>query len=82
MSWNDEDNKQYRGKIDRIFVSQTESYEARYFIDEYLKRRNFTVSDENRKTIQQWFDAYPGRAPILRTDLYAWLDANVKSKAA
>jgi len=81
VSWSQEDNKQYRGKIDRKYVSATESYEAHYSIDEYMKRRNFAMTDANRKIIHGWFDAYPGRAPVKRTDLYAWLDANVKAAA-
>jgi hypothetical protein len=81
LNWNQQDNKQYRGKIDRIFVSATESYEAHYFVDEYLKKRGFAITDANRRIIHKWFDAYPGRAPVLRTDLYNWMDAHVTAKA-
>jgi hypothetical protein len=82
MNWNTQDNKRYRGKIDRIYVSRTETYEVDYFVDDYLRTRSYAVNDESRRAMHGWLDAYPGRAPILRTDLEKWLDANVTPKRA
>lgn len=79
MNWNSEDNKHYRGPIDRIFVSRTEEYEVDYFIDQYLKTRSYEVTDENRKKVGKKMEGYSGRAPILRTDLEAFLDKGWKS---
>ena len=74
MNWTAQDNKKCRGKIDRIYVSMTEYYEADYFIDHYLTSRGFAVHDSNRKIIGDWMDQYPGSAPIRRDALNAWLD--------
>jgi hypothetical protein len=74
MSWNAHDNKKYRGKIDRIYVSLTETYEAEYFINEYLKTRNYAVTDENRHKVAVKMETFPGHAPIMRTELEAFLD--------
>lgn len=35
--WSSHDNKRYIGKIDRIYVAMTETYEVEYFIDQYLE---------------------------------------------
>lgn len=78
MNWNSQDDKQYRGRLDDMLVSRTEGYEMAYATDDYLKSRNFRVTDENRRIIRDWINAYPGRVPILRSALYAWMDANVK----
>lgn len=74
MSWNSQDNKRYRGKIDRIYVSETESYEVDYFIDAYLRKRGAFVTNANRDVIAEYIDLFPGRAPIKRVDLEAHLD--------
>lgn len=74
MSWNNEDNKHYRGPIDRVFVSRTESYEVNYFIDDYLKSRGYAMTDESRKNIGSWMMMYAGRAPVTRDDLNAFID--------
>ena len=75
--WNDEDNKRYRGKIDRVFVSLTEYYESHYFIDHYLESHKSTVNAANRKVIGDAMDRYPGRAPVQRTELTKWLDTQI-----
>jgi hypothetical protein len=77
MNWATQDNKKYRGKIDRIFVSQTEKYEVDFYVGQYLKTRGYTDNDANRNVIHQEMDAYPGRAPILRADMDIWLDRRV-----
>lgn len=79
MNWNSEDNKHYRGPIDRVFVSRTETYEVKYFIDDYLKTRSYALSDENRKIVGDKMMKYTGKAPILRTDLDAFLDKGWKT---
>lgn len=80
MNWSAQDNKKYRGKIDRIFVSRTEYYEVDYYVGQYLKTRGYADTDANRKVIHQEMEAYSGRAPILRADMDRWLDGRV-SKA-
>jgi hypothetical protein len=80
MSWSQQDNKQYRGKIDRILVSRTEAWEVDYTIDDYLRSRNYSLTSESRAAMHQWLDAYPGSIPVVRNDLYAWWDVHVKRK--
>lgn len=79
MNWNSQDNKHYRGPIDRVFVSQTEQYEVDYFIDQYLSTRNFALTDDNRKKVGQKMQGYPGHAPVKRSDLEAFLDKGWKT---
>lgn len=79
MNWNAQDNKHYRGPIDRIFVSMTESYEVSYFIDDYLRTRSYAVTDENRRKVGAKLQGYPGRAPFRRDDLNVFLDKGWKT---
>ena len=81
MVWKSDDNKKYRGKIDRIYVSLTESWEVEYFIDHYLKTRGCYLTDENRSKVAHKLESTPGRAPHMRDDLNAWLDKEWKLKA-
>lgn len=74
IAWSREDNKKYRGKIDRVFVSMTETWETEHFIDQYLKTRGRDVNNENRDIVSAKLETAPGRAPHLRDDLNAWLD--------
>lgn len=76
--WSSHDNKRYRGKIDRIYVSMTEEYEVEYFIDDYLESRKFAISNKNRDIITAALEEYQGRSPFKRTDLNGFLDARFK----
>ena len=78
--WNEDDNKRYRGKIDRVSVSRTEYYEAHYFIDHYLETHKYAKSDANRKRVGDAMDLYPGRAPIQRDELTDWLNNRFAKK--
>lgn len=73
-NWSDHDNKKYIGKIDRIHVSMTEHYEVEYFIDQYLKTRNYAVSNANRDKVAKALETYPGKAPFKRDELNQYLD--------
>ncbi len=42
MNWSTQDNKEQRGKIDRIYVSATEYYELKHFIHHYLETRKIS----------------------------------------
>lgn len=79
MNWNASDNKHYRGPIDRVFVSMNEQYEVGYFIDQYLKTRNYDLTDENRRKVGAKLEKYTGRAPWKRDDLNAFLDKGWKT---
>jgi hypothetical protein len=74
MVWKSDDNKKYRGKIDRVFVSLTESWEVEYYIDHYLKTRGRALTDDSRSKVAHKLEGSPGRAPHKRDDLTAWLD--------
>ncbi|SDJ59720.1 hypothetical protein [Pseudomonas indica] len=82
MSWNTEDNKQERGKIDQMFVSLTEEWEVKQFVDTYLTRRGGALTDANRNIIIKHMKSYPGKAPIKRDDLNAHLDNIITVKPA
>lgn len=68
------DDKHIVDNRDRRWVSRTEPYELRYFIDAYLQARNFEVSERNRDIIRRAVMAYPATGPILRETLVAHLD--------
>ncbi|MGQ3824216.1 hypothetical protein [Pseudomonas alliivorans] len=74
MVWKSEDNKKYRGKLDRIYVSETEKWEVEYFIEQYLKTRNYTQNEKNRSLVAHKLEDAPGKAPHKRDDLNVWLD--------
>lgn len=78
--WSDHDNKRYRGKIDRIYVSMTESYEVEYFIDHYLTTRKLGVTNANRDKVANALNDYPNRAPFKREDLNKFLDVYLSVK--
>lgn len=78
--WSDHDNKKYRGKLDRIYVSTTETWEVEYFIDHYLESRNFALNTANRNLLTQTLESYPSRAPYKRDDLKAFLDLQITVK--
>lgn len=82
MAWKKEDNKNYTGKIDRIYVSMTEDWEVEYFIDKYLKDHNYGLTDKNRDNVLGVMEKFPGKAPIKRDDMIKHLNdtyAKVKS---
>lgn len=68
------DNKKIVGPLDRQWVSRTEAYELRDFVDAYLASRNYAVNDKNRDIVKRDVLAYPGHGPIARVDLVAYLD--------
>jgi len=72
--WSTHDNKRYRGKLDRIYVSMTENYEVEYYIDHYLETRKFDISNKNRDIVADALEKYSGRAPFKRTELDVYLD--------
>ena len=78
MNWQTQDNKHQRGKIDRVFVSQTAYYERHHFIDHYLKSNSFEISEKNRGIVADAMDTYPGKAPILRDALTTYLNEKFK----
>lgn len=78
MVWRSEDNKKYRGKIDRIYVSMSETWEVEHFIEQYLKTRNYQLTEENRSLVAHQLEHAPGKAPHKRDELNAWLDGQYK----
>jgi hypothetical protein len=78
--WSSHDNKRYRGKIDRIYVSMSETYEVEYYIDHYLESRGFDISNNNRDIVAGALEQFPGRAPFKRADLDTFLDSKFKKK--
>lgn len=68
------DNKHIVGPLDRQWVSRTEIYEIRDFINSYLESRGYGLTDENRVIVKADILAYPGNGPISRVDLLAYLD--------
>jgi hypothetical protein len=72
--WSKHDNKRYIGKIDRVNVSLSESWEVEYFIDHYLQTRGRAVSNANRDKVVHALENFTGRAPYKRDELNAYLD--------
>ena len=73
------DDKSIRGPIDQVFVALTEPYELNFFVDQYLKTRQYDLTDANRQTVRTKIALYSGRAPIQRDDLNAFLDKGWKN---
>jgi hypothetical protein len=72
--WSNHDNKRYRGKLDRIYVSMTEHWEVEYFIDHYLESRKAEISNNNRDIISDTLEKYTGQSPYRRDDLIQYLN--------
>lgn len=77
MSWNDNPKP---NAIDKVFVSQTESWEVHHFVDHYLKTNNYTVDENNRRVVRDTIKEFPGRPPVKRTDLTTFLDSKLSRK--
>lgn len=75
--WPHEDNKHYKGHLDRIYISEEEEWEIGYFVDKYLEDHNSPRNEKNRTAIMSHIATYPGKAPIKREDLKKYLDENV-----
>lgn len=74
MTWQNQDNKNQRGLIDQIFVSPSEDYELRHFVDHYLQSNNFEVSGKNRQIVRDAIAEFPGAAPVRRNALTTFLN--------
>lgn len=76
MSWDDEDDKKNRGPQDGQYVSTDEGYELDYFIETYLKKRNYPLSDHNKSIVRKKIEEYKKahKPPIKRADLENYLD--------
>jgi len=79
--WSKHDNKRYTGKLDRIYVSLSESWEVEYYIDHYLYTRQYAVSNANRDKVVAALEEYQGKAPYKRDDLNAYLDKRWNTNA-
>lgn len=74
MSWNIGASKHYQGPIDRVYVSLREVHDVDFFIDEYLRRRRFDLSDDNRRMVGEKLALFVGRVPYRWDDLTGFLD--------
>ncbi|WP_444633907.1 hypothetical protein [Cupriavidus oxalaticus] len=73
-NWSVHDDKNYRGRRDRIFVSRTEEWEIEYFIDHFLKTHQYLVNEKNRAIVLRAVNDYQGSAPIQRAELTRYLE--------
>ena len=71
MSWTIVDL--YRGPVDRVFISLTESCDLHDYIDHYLRERGFVVNEATRRAIAQVLQRYRGPAPFLQVELDRFL---------
>ncbi|MGJ0514843.1 MAG: hypothetical protein ACR65O_03705 [Methylomicrobium sp.] len=78
MNWQEQDNKQQRGKIDRIYVSPTEYYELHHFVDHYLQNNNYLVNDKNRQIVIDAINTLPQKSPVQRDTLTRYLNDKFK----
>lgn len=49
--WPDDDNKKVVGKPDAMFVSMTERYEVRHFIEQFLTNAGKSHTAANRQAV-------------------------------
>lgn len=69
--WRTEDNKKIVGKPDSIYVSRTERYEVRYFVESILDQSGKPHTDAHKQAVLNAMASFAGKAPILRTELTA-----------
>ena len=46
-----------------------------HFVKHYLKTTNYTVDENNRRTVRDAIKDFPGRGPVERADLTTFLDS-------
>jgi len=76
--WPDDDNKKVVGKPDAMYVSMTERYEVRHFIEQFLTNAGKSHTVANRQAVLDAVNSYKGRAPVLRSALTTHVQAAVK----
>ena len=75
MSSNSGASKHYQGPIDRVYVSLRQVHDVDFFIDEYLRLRQFDLSDDNRRWVGERLESFLGRVPYRWDDLADFLDS-------
>jgi len=76
--WPDEDNKKVVGKPDALYVSKTEKYELRHFIEHFLDSAGKAHTAANRQAVLSAINAYTGGAPVPRTTLTTHVQKTVR----
>ena len=74
MTWDAEDSKYYTGRLDRIYVSPSESWDVNHFIKHYLLSHRRLDTDINRTTVGKILEQYPAHAPWSRVHLVALVE--------
>lgn len=69
------------GTIQRVRVSACELWDVGTFIEHYLRRHHFELTDRNRRLLLEMVNAYPGKNPPRREELVRFLDAAVSAAA-
>lgn len=69
--WPAEDNTKIVGRPDSIYVSLSEKYELRHFIEAILDEAGMTHNDANKQAVLDAIRSFPGKPPILRSLLRA-----------
>ena len=65
--------------MEKIYVSWTEQWGVTRYIDHYLTSRKYAVDDQSRAALRMLIAQYPSKAPLKKSDLDFYLDANVKN---
>lgn len=69
--WADEDNKKIVGLPDSKYVSKTEKYELRDFIEAILNEAGKAHTDANKQAVLDAINSFRGSSPMLRSELKA-----------
>lgn len=67
--------------IEKIYVSWTESWDLDRYVEHYLRERVRGREREARAVVLRIIARYPGDAPVTKSNMDYFLDANLPRKA-
>jgi len=63
--------------IERIFVTWTQQWSVEDYVENYMRSRRLGSAEPTRAAVHECLEKYPGRAPLYKSDLDFFLDANL-----
>lgn len=73
-------NNQYPDSLNTIFISQYETCDINWFINQYVNSRSLRSHAQAEYEIVEALREYPGLPPVRLYELNAWLDNNFRPK--
>lgn len=72
--------KQYPQSLNRIFISESETWDIQAFVKQYIESRNLRGNYQAQQDVITALEEYLGLAPVRLYELNAWLDKAFRRK--